>query len=66
MLERSVAGLDEPGLENRLTAGLGTVESAEPAQELWRLGRMVAASEALTSMFDEGLDALEAPGRRCA
>ncbi len=60
MLERSVAGLDEPGLENRLTAGLGTVESAEPAQELWRLGRMVSASDALTSMFDQGLDDLQA------
>ncbi len=55
LLERVVASLDEPGLENRLTAGLGTVESAEPAQELWPIGRMVAASPTLTAFFDEGL-----------
>ena len=30
LLERIVSSLDEPGLENRLTAGLGTIESAEP------------------------------------
>lgn len=53
MLERVVASLREPGLENRLTAGLGTVESAEPAQELWPIGRMVAASPTLTAFFDE-------------
>ena len=60
MLERSVASLEEPGLENRLTAGLGTVESAEPAHDLWDLGRMVAASPCLTAAFDDGPDELDA------
>ena len=59
MLERSVASLDEPGLENRLTAGLGTVESAEPAHDLWQLGRIVAANASLTAAFDDGLDDLD-------
>jgi rifampicin phosphotransferase len=59
MLERAVAPLDEPGLENRLTAGLGSVESAEPPRELWDLGRVVARSPALTRMFDDGLDGLD-------
>jgi len=58
MLERSVASLGEPGLENRLTAGLGTVESAEPAHDLWDLGRMVAASPYLSAVFDAGPDEL--------
>jgi len=60
MLERVVASLHEPGLENRLTAGLGTVESAQPAQELWPLGRMVAASPTLSELFDEGIEGLDA------
>jgi pyruvate,water dikinase len=59
MLERVVASLDEPGLENRLTAGLGTVESAQPAQELWPLGRMVTASPSLSALFDEGVQGLD-------
>ena len=64
MLERVVASLREPGLENRLTAGLGTVESAEPAQELWPIGRMVAASPTLTAFFDERRFDEAASGRR--
>ena len=35
---------DDVSLVNRLTAGLGTIESAEPASALWRLGRAVAGS----------------------
>jgi pyruvate,water dikinase len=59
-LEGVVAPLGEPGLENRLTAGLGTVESAEPAQHLWRLGRLVAGSDPLTHAFDDGVADLDA------
>ena len=33
MLERTVASLGDAGLENRLTAGLGTIESAEPPRD---------------------------------
>lgn len=58
MVERLVAELGGDGLVNRLTAGLGTIESAEPAFDLWRLGRVVAASRELSSMFDAGLAGL--------
>ena len=53
VLERLVARFDEPGLVNVLTAGLGTIESALPANELWQLGRTVVASPSLTAQFDE-------------
>ncbi len=52
-VERLVARFDEPGLVNTLSAGLGTIESARPANELWRLGRLVAASPTLTALFDD-------------
>lgn len=58
-LERLVADEGGDGLVNRLTAGLGTIESAEPAVELWHLGRRVAADERLTAAFDAGLDGLD-------
>jgi rifampicin phosphotransferase len=54
LLERLVAKLGDADLVNRLTAGLGTIESAEPAHDLWRLGRTVAADESLTLIFNEG------------
>ncbi len=60
MLERTVASLGDAGLENRLTAGLGTIESAEPPRDAWRLGRLVAGDATLTALFDEGLDDLDA------
>lgn len=56
MLERIVADLGDDDLVNRLTSGLGTIESAEPPAELWRLGRMIAASPELGAVFDAGLD----------
>ena len=46
---------DAVQLVNRLTAGLGTIESALPAQRLWDLGRLVAADEGLTAAFDDGV-----------
>lgn len=55
MLRRRTGG-DPTLLVNRMTAGLGTIESALPAQRLWQLGRMVAADPALTAEFDQGLD----------
>jgi phosphohistidine swiveling domain-containing protein len=73
MLERTVAdlgdddrgaddrGADDRGaddLVNRLTSGLGTIESAEPPNDLWRLARMVAAAPRLGDAFDEGTDGL--------
>ena len=52
LLERLVARIGGTDLVNRLTAGLGTIESAEPANDLWRLGRTVAADSALSAQFD--------------
>ena len=60
MLERTVASLGDAGLENRLTAGLGTIESAEPPRDVWQLGRLVAGDATLTALFDDGLDDLDA------
>lgn len=55
LLERLVAPLGGDELINQLTAGLGTIESAEPAVDLWRLGRLAAVSPTLTNLFDEGV-----------
>ena len=44
-----------PGLANRITGGTGAVDSAQFAQQLWQLGRLVAADENLTNSFNEGL-----------
>lgn len=57
MLRRGT-GVDPTLLVNRLTAGLGTIESALPAKRLWRIGRMVAADASLTALFDRGLDTM--------
>ena len=54
LLERLVAAQGGDDLVNRLTAGLGTIESAEPAGDLWRLGRLGGASPALAGLFDDG------------
>lgn len=44
-----------PGLVNRIVGGTGDVDSAQLAQRLWLLGRLVAADEELTRNFDDGL-----------
>ena len=59
LLERTVATVGDDGLVNRLTAGLGTIESADPASDLWKLGRLVAADEQLTEAFRASPDGLE-------
>lgn len=46
----------DPGLTLDLLSGVEGVESAEPARILWTLGRIVAASPALTKLFDAGVD----------
>jgi rifampicin phosphotransferase len=53
MLERLVAEQGGDELVNRLTGGLGTIESAEPAFDLWRLGRIAAGSSMVTQLFDD-------------
>ena len=54
IVERLVVEQGGDGLVNQLTSGLGTIESAQPAAEMWGLGRLVAASDSLTGSFDAG------------
>ena len=44
------------GLANRIVGGIGDVDSAQLAQRLWLLGRIVAADQHLTAAFDDGLE----------
>ena len=50
--------LGDRTLAVRMLAGIGEVSSAAPSQDLWELGRMVAASPGLTAAFEAGLDGL--------
>ena len=43
-------------LLNRLTSGIGSVDSAQLAAGLWALGRRVAEVDVLTDAFDAGID----------
>ena len=47
-----------PGLVNRIVAGTGDVDSAQPARRMWSLGRLVAGDAELTAAFDAGLDGI--------
>ncbi len=47
-----------PGLANRIVGGTGDVDSAQLAQRMWLLGRIVAADDGLRAAFDEGLDGI--------
>ena len=46
------------GLANRVVGGTGDIDSAQLAQRLWHLGRLVAGDPALTTAFDAGLDGI--------
>ena len=50
------------GTATTLTAGLGTIDSATPAFNLWALGRQVAASPTLSGLFDDRVDLAEIIG----
>ncbi len=57
LLDRFLAPVAAPpGLANRIVGGTGEIDSAQLAQQLWALGRLVATDEALSDMFDDGLD----------
>jgi rifampicin phosphotransferase len=43
-----------PGLANRIVGGTGAVDSAQLAQRMWAMGRLVANDPTLTTTFDEG------------
>jgi len=53
LVERLAAKADID-VRARISVGVGRVESAEPAHELWRLARMVSSSSAMGSAFDGG------------
>ena len=42
----------------KLIAGVGNVESAAPSMAMWKLGRIAAKSQVLTSAFEEGINGL--------
>lgn len=48
------AAVGKPELAADIMSGIGDVDSALPAQALWKLAREVAASPALTTHFDAG------------
>ncbi|QAY62287.1 phosphoenolpyruvate-utilizing protein [Xylanimonas allomyrinae] len=60
ILAAVAAALGDPGLVTRVITGLGAVDSALPAHELWRLSRQVARSTHLQEAFDDGVDGLRA------
>jgi len=61
MIERVTkrAERSEPGLLLAAMSGLGGIETAKPAVDMWRLGRAVAHSRSLTATFDAGVDGVE-------
>jgi rifampicin phosphotransferase len=50
--------LGDESMALRLVTGAGGVASAAPSHALWKLGRSVAGSAALTALFDEGVSGL--------
>jgi len=50
-------GLGDPSLAIRLLAGI-EVDSAAPSHAMWELGRLAAASDAVSAAFDAGPDAV--------
>ena len=52
--------LDRPGmpvgLANRIVGGTGDIDSAQLAQRVWALSRLVTGDETVSAAFDDGLD----------
>ncbi len=57
-LEQVCTALGRPQDTLKLVAGFGDVASAAPSDAMWNLGRQVAASSALSKMFDGGPEGL--------
>ncbi len=51
--------LGDPDVAMQLLAGIGEVESAAPAAELFRLGKLAASNPVVNAEFEAGLDGLE-------
>ena len=61
LLDRAVDRPHIPaGIANRIVGGTGDVDSAQLAQWVWSLSRLVAGDEKLTAAFDAGLDHIAA------
>jgi pyruvate,water dikinase len=52
------ASVGEPDLQLELISGLGDVDSASPSWGLWALSREANASPEITTLFDDGPDAV--------
>ncbi len=50
----------DPTMVGKLLAGVGDVDSALIANDIWTLSREVRASAAITALFDAGIDGLDA------
>jgi pyruvate,water dikinase len=53
------AAIGQPQLALELVSGIGDVDSAGASRDMWPLGRQVAASRHLQSLFDAGVDGLQ-------
>ncbi|MGH9085569.1 MAG: PEP-utilizing enzyme [Acidimicrobiales bacterium] len=60
ILQQAAAAAGDPTMAMRLIAGVGDVESAEPAMLMWDLGRIATGSSALAGEFEAGIDGLAA------
>lgn len=58
VLTQICTAIGRPGAVMHLISGVGDVESAAPSMAMWQLGRMVAASSALTTAFEAGVSGL--------
>jgi rifampicin phosphotransferase len=50
----------DPSMVTKLLSGIGGVDSALIANEIWKISRTVRASKELTALFDAGLSELDA------
>ncbi len=57
-LTQICAAVGRPADAMKLISGVGDVESAAPSMAMWKLGRVVAKSPALTAEFDKGIEGL--------
>ena len=57
-LAQVCGAIGRPELSLTLARGIGDVDSAGPSRAMWDLGRQVAASPVLMSLFDGGVDGL--------
>ncbi len=57
LLDRALARPRMPaGIANRIVGGTGDVDSAQLAQRVWALSRIVTGDETVSAAFDDGLD----------